>query len=448
MAGNAGESSRNHTCVGIIDYHGDSSSNSSIFKVPQVLRRQKEAAYTPDVVSIGPYHGTGGEQFEPMEKVKRRYLQELLSHMKIDLETLIGFVIKSSVIGKEGTVEFEKRARAFYAEPLEHLSSKCFVEMMVLDACFMIQLFRKSLNGQSKKDISDPSDIDPVFGVPCMFQYVCHDLLLLENQIPWFVIESIYNVTVDKYPGIYPAPLPRLVLVSLSTLRPLHHSCNSYISKIDSGDKDNGVDKILHILHLIRTSIVFPLKGKSKGHHLKLHVMHRATALSKAGIKFKRTKPAQSIMMMNFEKGDFTIPQLAIGELTESLFRNLIALEQCYHAYWNEITSYAILMDKLIITSEDMRVLCEAGVIANWLSAEDGTKFFNNLYNGTWLETFYYGELCDKVNKYYDEEWNVWWELLKREKLSSPWKIISLILAIILLGLTLWQTVYNIDDHM
>ncbi|VVA39296.1 PREDICTED: UPF0481 [Prunus dulcis] len=130
-------------------------------------------------------------------------------------------------------------------------------------------------------------------------------------------------------------------------------------------------------------------------------------ALSKAGINFKLTKTAQSIMMMEFKKGVFTIPQLATGELVESLFRNLIALEQCYHARWNEITSYVVLMDKLIVSSKDMRVLCNAGVIANLLSAEDGTKFFNNLYNGTWLETFYYGELCDKVNKYYDEEWNV-----------------------------------------
>ncbi|KAL6293574.1 hypothetical protein ACE6H2_001716 [Prunus campanulata] len=118
------------------------------------------------------------------------YLQELVSHMEIDLETLTRIVVKSSAIGKQGTAEFEKQARAFYADSLEHLSSKDFIQMMVLDACFLIQLFRKSLNGKCNKD--------PVFAMPCMFQYVCHALLLLENQIPWFVIESLYNVTLHK----------------------------------------------------------------------------------------------------------------------------------------------------------------------------------------------------------------------------------------------------------
>lgn len=54
----------------------------------------------------------------------------------------------------------------------------------------------------------------------------------------------------------------------------------------------------------------------------------------------------------------------------------------CYNGYLNEITSYAIFMDNLISSNEDMELLCKEKVIGNWLSEADGCKFFNNLYKG------------------------------------------------------------------
>ncbi|KAH0992595.1 hypothetical protein GBA52_004078 [Prunus armeniaca] len=476
MVENGTENSQNHTCI---DIEGDmigprrpgSTGASSkpprcIFKVLQVLRRQNKEAYAPDVVSIGPYHSSQGrKRLQLMKKVKQGYLEELLLLMdSISFETLVERIVnfseqkkgdgsQSSFIGaelpglqmhrKDGRIEFEKKAREFYAEPLEHLSSKDFIKMMVVDACFLVQLFRKCLIVQ-RKDIDDP-----VFDMACMFQYVCHDILLLENQLPWFVLQCFYNVTLEKYPGV--PSLPILILTGFTSLPPLAHNCTSYKKELRSRLKnlnDNGDDKTLHILDLKRTSIVFRVRHESARFNLKTQLMHPATALSKTGIEFACPSESDSIMEIGFVDGVFTIPQLEIGELTESLFRNLIALEQCYHGHSQQITSYAVLMDNLIASSKDMELLCEKKVLGNWLSAEDGSKFFNNLYNGTSLDKFYYGKLCTTVNQHYVSKWNRSVEEIKREKFSNPWKLFSFGLAIILLALTLWQTVYNIQDHM
>ncbi|KAH0992597.1 hypothetical protein GBA52_004080 [Prunus armeniaca] len=482
MVENGTENSQNHTCI---DIEGDvigsrrpgSTGASSkpprcIFKVPQVLRRQNKEAYAPDVVSIGPYHSSEErKRFQLMKKVKQGYLEELLLRMdSMSFETLVERIVnfseqkkgdesQSSFIGpelrglqmhrKDGRIEFDKQAREFYAEPLEHLSPKDFIEMMVVDACFLVQLFRKRLSVQLG-DIDDPDVvIDPVFDMACMFQYVCHDILLLENQLPWFVLQRFYSVMLEKCPGV--PSLPILILTAFSSLPPLAHNCKSYKKKLSDpkNPNENGDDKTLHILDLIRTSIVFPLfRHESARFNSKTQFMHPATALSETGIKFACPIESDSIMEIGFAKRVFTIPHLEIGELTESLFRNLIALEQCYHGHSQQITSYAVVMDNLIASSKDMKLLCERKVLGNWLSAEDGSKFFNNLYNGTSTDKFYYGELCTAVNQHYESQWKRSVEELITEKFSSPWKLISFCFAIILLALTLWQTVYNIQDHM
>ncbi|XP_021822080.1 UPF0481 protein At3g47200-like [Prunus avium] len=181
-----------------------------------------------------------------------------------------------------------------------------------------------------------------------------------------------------------------------------------------------------------------------------------AIALAQAGVKFQSVSDAGSIMNIEFEKGvfryfgykrsTFKIPHLPIGELTDPLFRNLIAFEQCYHHHSHEITSYAFLMNKLVASSKDMEILCEKRIIDNWLSAEDGANYFSKLCNDTALNKFYYDELCAQVKMHYQIKWYRWLEKLNRDYFANPWSYISLIAAAILLGLTVVQTVYAIHS--
>ncbi|KAL6292138.1 hypothetical protein ACE6H2_000280 [Prunus campanulata] len=428
-------------------------STCCIFKVPQVLRRHNPKAYQPDVVSIGPFH-RHRKQLQRMETVKQWYLRNLLSRMNISLEIFITRINKFLGKKEKGIVEFEKRAREFYAESFVHLTRSNLIEMMILDGCFVI-LLRKFIHREEKED-------DPIFNMDCMFQYVCHDLLLLENQIPWFVLSCLYSVTLESYPGD-PSQFSKVLLTAFGKLDSLSHNCNSYLEYLDRDDHKVDEDGVLHILDLLRTSVVFLYKpfvppsrnlendkkcrwwfAKKKQQKLGPEIPP-ATALSEAGIRFERGSANNaSIMNIDFKDGVLTIPALAVGELTEPLLRNLIAFEQCYHGRSHQITSYAVLMDKLIASKSDMEFLCQEKIIGNWLSVEDGSEFFNKLYVGTLVKKFDYYHLCVEVNKYYDVTWNKNVEKLKRDYFGNPWKVTSLIAASFLLVLTLLQTIFTI----
>ncbi|KAB2628458.1 hypothetical protein D8674_033253 [Pyrus ussuriensis x Pyrus communis] len=124
-----------------------------------------------------------------------------------------------------------------------------FLHMMILDGCFLVQIVRKFVN-KEQRDINDP-----VFNMDCMFQYICHDLLLLENQIPWFVLQYIYELTVKYYQNPEPC-LSVLILTELSSQPQLSHNCRWYLDHL-RGNNYKEDESVLHILDLIRTSIVF-----------------------------------------------------------------------------------------------------------------------------------------------------------------------------------------------
>ncbi|KAL6183447.1 hypothetical protein ACLB2K_044858 [Fragaria x ananassa] len=332
------------------------SAKCCIFRVPELLRRHKPEAHQPDIVSIGPFHGSG-ELFEPMKKVKLWYLDTLLLRKCVCLKALIQ--------GIDKITGFEERARDYYADSIDHLNHKEFVEMMIIDGCFLLALLWRSYYVYPDSDtVDDPlfpdSDTvdDPLFNMSCMYQYLCHDLLLLENQLPWFVLESLHSLICNNQ-----VPLTTLVLNFFSRLSSMSDYCEGYTNHTHD-------EEILHILDLIRSAIVVPFR-KFESTESKYALPH-ATALLEAGIEFRRSS-VDGLMNIDFKDGVLTIPQLAIAEMTEPLFRNLIAFEQCYHGRMHQVASYAFLMDKLISSSKDVVFLCDKQIFYNWFSAEEGS---------------------------------------------------------------------------
>ncbi|CAB4261642.1 unnamed protein product [Prunus armeniaca] len=417
---------------------------SCIFNVPEALWMHNPKAYEPYVVSIGPFHrGRDHEKLQRMETVKQWYLDTLLVRVHISSQEFIQRINDET---ENGIIEFEKRARSFYAEPLDHLKEKEFMEIMILDGCFVIHLLWKIVNG--KKD-----DDDPILNMDCMFQYVCHDLLLLENQLPWFVLSCLYRLTLGK---IYGGPPFNVVLTqAFRSQNSLEKFIDSYLQSLKkTGQNKESLKKTeesnekaaLHILDLIRFFIVLefePKKGESE-EELESDIPP-ATALSEAGVKFKKGDSADNLLNIKFDNRDLTIPELAVAELTEPFLRNLIAFEQCYHGRSHQITSYAVFMDKLISSDKDIKLLSEKKILANWLNVEDGSKFFNSLYIDTSVKDFQYHKLCVEVNKYYHVKWNRYFEQFRRDYCSTPWKVIALAVGILLLLVNLMQLVISLQ---
>jgi hypothetical protein len=410
-----------------------------IFKTPSVLSRHNKQAYTPDAFSIGPLHH-GRQNLKAMEKIKAKYLQDLIDRSPIPSMKLRELINSIQAV--------ENEARECYADEIAYTPYE-FTEILVIDGCFILELFYRD----AYRDIKDRHKIDdPVFTKPCMLQFLQHDLILLENQVPWMVLELLFNKTRD--------PGHQMTLIELAT----SFFTDMFSSKMPP--PNDSVRDVKHIPDLLRKCLISTSRGEEEGGlewklmpkwlvstnteqdqeegRLHLKFMPSATRLLEAGIKFKRGSSDKCILDIKFTDGFLEIPPILIHQTTETAFRNLISFEQCYCTD-ARITSYAIFLDNLINTTDDMEKLCERKIVNNLLNPEDATKFFNKLYHDTYVVKFHYETLGLQVNRYCQHKWPRWRAILVRNYFSNPWIILSTLGAIIILILTFLQTIYTVE---
>ncbi|EHA8591339.1 putative UPF0481 protein [Cocos nucifera] len=81
-------------------------------------------------------------------------------------------------------------------------------------------------------------------------------------------------------------------------------------------------------------------------------------------------KKADNFLKISFdkEKGLLEIPAIEVTDSTDIIFRNLIALEQCYKDARVRITCYSIFMDSIINTERDVALLSQEGIIDRGLA--------------------------------------------------------------------------------
>ncbi|KAL9457928.1 hypothetical protein AB3S75_006885 [Citrus x aurantiifolia] len=393
--------------------------NASIFKTPQVFLRYNENAYIPRAFSFGPFHWKD-EQLKLTQTIKWKFVQGILRrspdpHLK--WRELV-----------DAIASLKDPARQCYAGSID-LDDREFIEVLVLDGCFIIELFRKDCHILPK----EPDD--PIFAMSCFLEYLNHDLILLENQIPWLVLERLFSLTM-------PSDSERESLIMVT----LEYFSNIFSSKKPDETKPEQFEdrNIKHILDLLRHSLVLPLENGYKycnrqgGWEYSPSVMK----MQQSGIKLQRVK-SLSILDIKFRNGALEIPPLLIHKTTETLFRNLISFEQCCPNYEPIVTSYANLMASFIHTKEDVELLSEYLLIENCLNPGDVTHFFKILYNDAHLTNFYYQVLCEEVNRYC---WH-WSSRLRYAYMhrycGSPWAVVSQVVGTILLILAILQTLFS-----
>ncbi|PON95328.1 hypothetical protein TorRG33x02_088500 [Trema orientale] len=411
------------------------STGFSIFRIPTAVYRHNEKAYAPSVFSIGPYHH-GKCHLKPAERIKWNYLLGLLARLRPDDQESQSGRLRSLT---KAISRVQTEARHAYREPIG-MDTREFIQVLVLDGCFVIELFRKKAYNSVLTQLDDP-----IFTVSHMLQFLYHDLILLENQVPWLVLEILFALT--RAPIIDKELLGELAIeffgdiLSISTIRsPLRK-----LIVLARGSK--------HILDLLRNSLVLSShKIREPGKSIAWQPMPSATSLREAGIILRKAKYSGSILDVRFRKGVLQIPSLLIHENTESLFLNLISFE----LYWPDckglITSYALLLDNLIQTTADMKILCKIRVIRNWLHLGDATQIFNHSYEdyACVIRNNYYAALtteveryCQKSRYYYIRRWQVYRGELKRVYFRRPWALISTIAASVMLILTFLQTLFT-----
>ncbi|ONH97756.1 hypothetical protein PRUPE_7G208100 [Prunus persica] len=392
-----------------------STARSCIFRIPNVLRRHNEKAFVPNLVSIGPFQH-GKKNLKVMQEIKLWYLHCLLDR-KPTSETSLEYLV-------EAIKSMEQDCRDCYGEKI-HMSSEKFVEMMVVDGCFIVELFRKS-----EREVPVDED-DPVFNTAWMTSVLMKDLFLLENQLPWNVVDCLFHHTKEK-------DKPESKSLLLLALK---------FFEVSAFDQDPHADRPLETKHLldgIRNSLLASYPQAET--HSYWEPIPSVTELLQAGVEFKlRSDTWDNMLDITFKNGVMEIPPIDIGENAESLFRNLIAYEQSDPSIRDcNITSYAVILDNLINTSTDADFLIQKEIIVTQLSKEDIACLFNRLYSDTVVGYFCYVELTENVNAYYQDRWHRWQTILRRDYFSNPWSIFSLAAALLILGFTFLQTLYSL----
>ncbi|XVF69112.1 hypothetical protein PTKIN_Ptkin11bG0054600 [Pterospermum kingtungense] len=357
-----------------------------IFRVPQSLVQINEKAYRPEIVSIGLYH-YGKEHLKMIQEHKWRFLGAFLNQIgeqhSVGLNNLF-----------QAIAPMEQRIRNCYSETIG-LDSHDLIKMMILDGCFIIQLFRvvgKLLDATNYFD-------DPIFNMQWILTFLMRDLMKIENQIPFFVLQKLFARVPPRNEN------PSLSMLTLGFFNRLFQRPDEVLKK----HKDL---QGKHLLDLLRLSFIPPSSSQGEfSPSTDVNLIPPARKLHLAGIKF-RSRETDSFLDIKFANGVLEMPPFTIDDFSSSFLLNCVAFEQCYYYHCSKhFTSYVTFLECLINTPN-----------------EDVVFDINKSYMR---------EMFRDVNDFYNNNWHVHWAGFKHTYFDTPWSFMSALAALILLILTM-----------
>ncbi|EEF43082.1 UPF0481 protein At3g47200 [Ricinus communis] len=377
-------------------------------------------SYIPDQVSVGPYHHEE-DGLAVTEEQKWQYVHVLLSR-KPNLEASLDACVTA-------LKEVEHRARSCYAGGIDDRDwpSNKFLTMMLVDGCFIIELLLKySIKSLRRRN-------DKIFTTPGMLFDVRCNLILLENQIPLFILQRLFQVV----------PIPRQCIYTFAEL------CFRFFRNMIPGDPQINREKFSqeahHLLDIICHCLlptyprVLPPKESNSGNK----PLPSATKLQDAGIRIKKARKL-NLLDIKFDKGVLEIPPIVIHQYTETLLKNLIALEQC-SSHVQYITSYAFFMKWLISEDKDVTLLKKIGILINCdaIDEKEVKKVFDKLDEANFpVKEFYHDGLREQVNSYKGtRKWRQWRE---RQRHRNPQLCSVLVVAVLALFIALLGTLFSV----
>ncbi|XP_052207082.1 UPF0481 protein At3g47200-like isoform X2 [Diospyros lotus] len=357
-----------------------------------------------------------------MEKQKLRYLQQLLYRTR---DTVDEYVTEIR--------ELEENAWEFYHHETSGFNRDELVGMLVLDGCFIIELFRKySINGLSRES-------DTIFQSEQLRFALRRDLILLENQLPFSVLYYLFSKTrrPDEEGDLIP-----LALAFLERIMP-----NEKLTIVNNTQPED----LKHLLALVHASWGHQLSPAPNVPDEKWKFVNSATELKEAGVEFKILE-TRNVFDIRFIDGVLKIPRLCIGDYTEFPLRNLLAYEQCHLQRHQRkyVSDYIAFMNCLVNSPRDVQLLRHSKIIDSWV-ADDAAVYalLKDVYRFVLIapRNFSYSQVCVKLNGHCRRRQNVWMANLRRNYFNSPWAFVSFLAACVLLLLTFIQTLFSVLSY-
>lgn len=398
----------------------------TIHRVPKRFLNFHPRAYTPQCISIGLYHWYK----RPIDDLKSQFLNSYLRRINMEVEAVFTEAQK-----------LESKARSCYVDSSSfYMNKDNFVKMMLLDGCFIVEFMMT---------VDDPqSGLDPSLYEPISID-LYRDLLMLENQLPFFVLETLFDLC--------PPDAKKYICFKQLARNFLAKGSIGPCKKHNLGVPTQRVNHLLDFLSFYYTPFTATTSGNNTERenlpptrtNNQLTNPPTATALSDAGVVFKKAADDKHILDMSLKNGVMEIPPFEIHDVFEYYIRNLMAFEHFSIGHEQRYAiQYVFFLDGLISTEKDASLLVEAKIITNHIGGSNGeiVKLFNDLCKDVAVasDCYYFDGITKELHNHCARRRNRWMASLRRDYFNSPWASISFSAATFLLLLTLIQTISSV----
>ncbi|XP_035541711.1 uncharacterized protein LOC118344700 [Juglans regia] len=239
----------------------------SIYRVPDELRELNKEAYTPQIISIGPFH-YHSQILQSMKNYKLSYFRSFMEQItKINKAEKLADLIQDS----------EERVRGCYAEAIS-FDCGTLRQIILMDASFIIELFLRFWSDEFWRD-DDSIELKPLLS-----------------------------------PSIYPSSFLELTFnfFEFENFQTIHHL------KIDSEEVMHFVDFLRYMYLPCDRIRLLPESRKV------VHKMYCASQLAEAGLKFKPSKDVDLLIQLGILVNNIgTTPPFAGNLSTGISFRDI-----------------------------------------------------------------------------------------------------------------------------
>ncbi|RWR78669.1 putative UPF0481 protein [Cinnamomum micranthum f. kanehirae] len=493
----------------------------SIFAVPKTLMYVKQDAYIPQIVAIGPYHQKRPDLYQMMRyKISSaKRIQKLLKTCKF-----------REVV--EHLYELEHRIRAYYHKFIDY-SGETLAWTMAIDASFLLeylQIYAKTVT-LTKISYSMWHLLDHT-GRKSGHQAVLRDMIMMENQIPLFVLREFLGFCqlekpneflaeglnglcrefspfkfMDNFPSREEELFERAHLLELLyyTIVPSSIDEETVVIKIEvhKAEKNDGeneeslkdssnlvLNKLCNIMsapiHYLKKaaaskkfSVILKLpcriiKHTTTGTTAKIMEdlidlaeevaqeedtlesedtplnqeiqIPSVTELKNVGIKFRPSKGGLNTIKFDKAAATFDLPTIVMNEKSEVVMRNLVVFEASVAPEMMAVSRYTELINGIIDTEEDVKLLREAGIIYNHLKSDmEVANLWNSMSKSVKsTKVPILDDAIKSINAYYSSQLKVKAGTIIKNYVSGSWKFLVFLGANIILLLTALEAVCSV----
>jgi hypothetical protein len=411
------------------------------------------------VVLVGAYHHKPLDSTDQLAKwtALRRVLpddgEQRASTLRRCLEAIAGV---------------EDEARSYYEDgAMTWREKQMFVQMLLLDAWFVLDIF--NVGGEAAAAAAGSrggSAVDYIFAVRDVFY-------LLENQIPFFILEKVYELIHSPPPSPGATAIAGGGSSSSSTV-----VVDGFLRHLRSLLQDQGYSNVevditstrpchlVHLLHMHFTPMAMAPAADddaavpipTRRARATVYRWRGATQYHAAGVRFKKRAlgPGDARCVLDVELRRLTtlhVPTLTVDNNTWRVLRNLMALEQNNPHLGSHVTAYCLFMSHLAGTASDVALLARKKIIVHFMATDgDVADGFAGLCRGVALDVDdarrnYLQPTWERMERWYSSRPVNWMALLRRRHLSNPLVAIALLAAIAGLVCEVLQAVYAVKSY-